>query len=354
MSLPLPQEVTGAGVGPVCVVTGAAGYLGGYLVRALKTLGCEVRAVDLRPAFADDPEVRTVVADVRDADALATAMDGADTVFHAAALLTILKVARPAVRQRVWDVNVGGAEAVIAACRRAGVGRLVHTSSVNVCVDGPRHEQDETAPYARRAPDLYTETKIAAEQAVLAANGGGLQTVAVRPGGIWGPGEGGFMLRAFLQQLARGAFVATFGPPDAVVDNTHVYNLVHAELLAAQRLAIGLPGGEAFFVTDDERFNGLEWFRPVVEALGHPWPKWRLPGRLMSLVGLAGEWVHYFGGPEPTLTSGGVLKLIASTSFRVDKARRELGWAPVRGRDDGLAEAMDDLRAVYAQLREGA
>jgi 3beta-hydroxy-Delta5-steroid dehydrogenase / steroid Delta-isomerase len=160
------------------------------------------------------------------------------------------------------------------------------------------------------------------------------------------------MLQSFLRQLAKGAFVARFGPPEAVVDNTHVYNLVHAELLAAQRLAAGLPGGEAFFVTDDERINGLEWFRPLVEALGHPWPRVRLPGRLLWLVGWAGEVLHYAGGPEPTLTSGGVLKLIASTSFRVDKARRELGWAPIRKRDDGLAEAMDDLRALYARLRE--
>jgi 3beta-hydroxy-delta5-steroid dehydrogenase/steroid delta-isomerase len=339
-------------VGPRCLVTGSAGYVGRHLVDALLALGCEVRGFDVVPHDREGLDAR--LGDLRDARAVRAACEGVDVVFHTAAVLTLLGIARRDVRQRVLEINVGGTDRVIEAARAAGVGRLVYTSSANVAIDRELVEADESVGYAQSFVDRYGESKVLAERAVLAADGvRGLRTAAVRPGGIWGPGSGGYMIETFLDQLAAGRFVATIGDGRAVVDNTHVYNVVRAMLLAAARLreAPDVVGGQAYFVTDDERINGIEWFRPIVEALGHRFPERKLPGRAMYAIGLASEVAHALGGPEPALTRIGVLKLIRSSSFSIDKARRELGYAPLVQRDEGMRLHMPDYRAAYDARR---
>ncbi|MCO4748323.1 MAG: NAD-dependent epimerase/dehydratase family protein, partial [Proteobacteria bacterium] len=315
---------------------------------------CNVRVFDIVPADLPDA-VEVFVGDIRDPDAVRAAVDGMDVVFHAAAVIELVGIASAAVRDRAVGINVRGTENVVAACQAASVPRLVHTSSANVCIDGEILEADESAPYAQTFVDLYAETKVGAENAVLAANSDTLRTVALRPGGLWGPGTGALMVTAFLEQLAAGNFVATIGDGTAVVDNTHVESLVRAELLAAQALSerSEVVAGQAYFITDEERINGIEWFRPIADGLGFAWPTRRVPGWLMYAVGWAGEVAHRFGGPKPTLTRIGVLKLVRGSSFRCDKARRDLGYEPLYTRDSGVAAHLDDYRASLARIQEG-
>ncbi len=338
-------------VGRRCLVTGGAGYLGRHLVAALRALGCEVRVLDVVPVEGD-----AVVGDVRDPRAVREAVDGVDVVFHTAAAMSFVGLARRATRTRVYGINVEGTRVVVAACREAGVERLVHTSSANVCIDREVIDADESTPYAASFVDLYGASKVAGERLVRAADGDGLRTVALRPGGIWGPGEGGYMVRKFLEQLVSGRLVATIGDGSAVADNTHVWSLTRAQLLAARALRTDPErvGGEAYFVTDDERINGVEWFRPLVEGLGYDFPRRRVPGRLMYAMAWLAELGHLLGAPEPALTRIGVLKLVRSSAFRIDRARAELGYAPLMRRDEGIAAHLDDYRALHDQLAQKA
>lgn len=336
-------------VGPVALVTGGAGYLGRHLTTRLLELGCEVRTFD-QTAEGPDPRAQHFVGDIRDYAALREAARGASVIFHAAAVILMVGVARPATRRRAFDVNVLGTEHVIRACRELGIGRLVHTSSANVLLDRPVVEADEEEPYAARFVDLYTETKVAAEKLVRAADGEGLRTVSLRPGGIWGFDDGSFMMKAFVEQLVTGRFKALIGSGEAVVDNTHVENLVDAQLLAAQALTERpeTVGGRAYHITDDERLNGLEFFRPLVEAFGEHFPTARIPGGLALAVAHALEWAHFVrGGAEPPLTRGGVYKLIRTSSLRIDRARRDLGYAPRYSHRD-LVRAVPALRAAHS------
>lgn len=334
-------------------VTGANGYLGRYLVDALRKLGCAVLACDVR---IDDDTLygaRWSQIDVRDTAALSEVFGPVDVVFHTAAVMCLAGMAPRSVADRVWSVNVDGTTSVIEACRAAGVKRLVYTSSANVVIDRELVEVDESVPYASTWVDLYGPSKAEAEKRVLAANGAELHTVALRPGGIWGPGEGGHMIRTFLGQLAKGRFVAVLGDGEAVVDNTHVHSLVRAELLAAMALATRpeVVGGRAYFITDDERVNGVEWFRPLVAGLGHEFPVQQVPPWMAYAVAWLGELGHRIGLPEPDLTRIGVLKLTRSSAFKVDAARRDLGYEPLVTAFEGLQTHLEDYRRIYEELR---
>jgi 3beta-hydroxy-delta5-steroid dehydrogenase/steroid delta-isomerase len=173
-----------------CLVTGAAGYLGRHLVAELLRQGLRVRGFDLAPAALHHRHYEHVQGDVSNHETVRKVCAGVETVFHTAAVLDFARFARPEQRERSHAVNVRGVEFMVRAAREAGVQRFVHTSSNGVTFDEAVIDGDETRPYVAHTRDLYTETKILGEQAALAANGhGGLLTCAIRPAGIYGPGE---------------------------------------------------------------------------------------------------------------------------------------------------------------------
>src|SRR5690606_38680698 len=129
-------------IGPEVLITGGAGYLGKHLSRRLLDLGCRVRTFD-RAAQGPDPRVEHYAGDIRDYAALREAARGVDAIFHAAAVIVMVGVARLETRRRTFDINVLGTEHVIRACRELGIGRLIYTSSANVLLDRPVVEADE-------------------------------------------------------------------------------------------------------------------------------------------------------------------------------------------------------------------
>lgn len=347
----MAPEPTADEVGPVCLVTGGRGYLGSHLVGRLARLGCTVRSLDLtRDTGAARQRVEQRVGDVRLQRDLRGACEGVDVVFHTAALINLLTRARPEVRRRVFDVNVLGTQQVIRACRSAGVGRLVYTSSFNVAMGAPIRDGDESAPLVGEGHgiDLYSQTKAIAEREVLAADEPGvLRSVALRPAGLWGAGEQCMMINAFGEQLLAGRFKLLVGNGRSLLDNTCIDSAVDAHLLAARALARrpDRVGGRAYFVTDGEPMNGMEWFRPLVEGLGYPWPRWRIPGPVMLRIAAVLEWLHFLGGPEPALTRRGVRNLIEDACFRIDRARDELGYVPRVRSAEGLRAILPELAA---------
>lgn len=355
-NVPPPPVLTADDVGRTCLVTGGSGYLGRALVRRLLEAGCTVRTLDVQTQ-GPDPRATHHVADLRDPGAIAEAFAGVDTVFHTAAIISVVgeDLAPPALRRFVYGVNVVGTENVVRAARAAGVTAFVHTSSFNVVMDRPIRDGDESLPYAAGAFDLYSVTKIAAEKLALEADGkDGMHVAAIRPGGIWGSGRGAMMIDAFVEQLAKGAFVASIGDGNALLDNTHVENVVDAELLAARALRTRpeTVGGRAYFVTDDDRYDGTEWFRPLVEGLGHRYPSAKIPAKVAMAIGYAGEVAHKLGAPTPTLTRRAVRNLTEGATFRIDRARADLGYEPRYGREH-LVDLLPELKPVHDRLRGG-
>jgi 3beta-hydroxy-delta5-steroid dehydrogenase/steroid delta-isomerase len=352
-----PPQFTPDDIGNHCLVTGGAGYLGRRIVRRLVEAGCTVRSLDvIAHDHADIPgaEVECVVGDLRNYKDIADACKDIDTVFHAAAIIKILEIARPSLRRFVYDVNVHGTRNVVRAAESAGVKALVQTSTFAVVMDRELDGKDETLPYATQSKDLYCLTKIEAEKAVLAGDKpGGLRTCSLRPGGLWGSDTNCMMIKSILDQLAKDNFKVLIGDGKATMDNTHVENLVDAELLAAKALHHHpeAAGGQAYFIVDDERYNALEWFRPLVEGLDMKFPSFRLPGSMMKGIARMMEVSHFMGGPEPVLTVRGIRNMTETSSFRIDKARKHLGYEPRYKLANGIPELLPMARAYLDQAR---
>src|SRR5688500_10192698 len=235
----MPQEV---------LVTGGGGFLGRRLVELLVERGDHVRFL----ARGKYPEVEALGArglqvDLRDADGLREAFRGVEVVHHVAS-----KAGYWGTREEFEGINVRGTENVIAACREAGVRRLVYTSTPSVI--GYEHDAEgiEQAPYPPQWESLYGETKARAEQLVLAANGPGLATVSLRPHLVIGPRDNNLVPR-IVERAKQGRLVIV-GDGKNRIDITYVDNAAWAHIDAADALTgpDAACAGKAYFVSNDE------------------------------------------------------------------------------------------------------
>uniref|UniRef100_H2Z4U0 3-beta hydroxysteroid dehydrogenase/isomerase domain-containing protein n=1 Tax=Ciona savignyi TaxID=51511 RepID=H2Z4U0_CIOSA len=195
------------------MVTGGCGYFGFELGKVLHHLGADVTLLDIQLP----PKIKEVL----------------DDHLHFIRLCKSL----------TEEINVQGTRNVIKACRVNNIQRLIYTSSYNVVLEGkPICAGDESMPYAdpNKMVDYYSRSKLAADKLILQANntmlddGRELKTCCLRPAGIYGPGE-----RRHIQRIANyidwGIIIMRIG--DAVVDWTHVNNLIQIHLLAVRGLS---------------------------------------------------------------------------------------------------------------------
>lgn len=327
------------------VVTGSSGFVGGHVVRALAARGDEVVALDVAPPRQpfDSDKVVVTTADLRDEAALKEAVRGADTVFHVASRVQT----RAHGSDEVFAVNVGGTDKLLAACREVGVPRFVYVSSASVVYDGSDIERgDERLPYPTHFHAPYAESKAIAEARVLKANGEGLLTCSIRPHVVFGPGDARFF-PAILARAKSGRLKAYVGDAHKLSDFTYVDNLVHGMLLAADKLEPGGPvGGQAYFVTNGEPLAFWEFIGRVLDGLGYPRPKFRVPYPIAFGVAAIRETFDALRGATPTedrFSRFTIRYLTTHHYFSCDKAKRDLGYVPVVNLEEGIRRTLAAL-----------
>ena len=323
------------------LVTGASGFLGSTLVRALAARGdavtALVRETSKCAALAGCPVTR-VIGDVQDKDSLARATRGHDIVFHCAG-----RVADWGPRQEFYRVNVEGTGNLLEASRSAGIRHFIHISSL-VVLGVPRSMPvNETAPYAARAFHPYIETKILAERLVLEYyNKYRLPITIIRPGIIWGPGDTTIFPR--LEQLARKKLLAFIGRGTNVLCLSYIGNLVAALLQAA---AVEQPDGQIYSIADEEQITSRTFFVALAEALGLPPPAIAVPFFALNAAAVLCElWVRLACPAQaPLLTRLGLYlwgtHYIADTS----RARQKLGYV----QKVSFTAGMQNLASWYRQ-----
>ncbi|KAK7048304.1 C-3 sterol dehydrogenase [Favolaschia claudopus] len=217
----------------IYLVIGGSGFVGRHIVQQLLDRGDTVSVLDIVQRYHDVPFYPGDITDqAQVADVLRKS--GTTCIIHTASPPAGVKLENA---DLYFRVNVGGTKAIIAAAQETGVRKLVFTSSAGVVWTGASLiDVDERTPIPEKHKDAYTESKAQAERAVLEANGkNGLLTVALRPAGIFGPGDRQLLLGLW-QVYERNQTHFQIGDNTNMFDWTYVGNVAAAHLLAADRL----------------------------------------------------------------------------------------------------------------------
>ena len=230
---------------PRAIVTGGAGFIGSALIRALAAKGYAVRVVDDLSsgdaANLDDTGAELRVGDVRDLDLLTEAARGCDVLFHLAAGAGVVESMNDPLTN--FDQNARGTVTALEAARRAGVPRLVFSSS-NAPLGENAYPAREDKPVAPLSP--YGASKAAGEAYCSAFYGAyGMEAVVVRFSNAYGPRSAhkGNVIPLFIRRLRTGEDLVVFG------DGTQTRDFVFCEDLAAGLIAAARTpgvGGQIF------------------------------------------------------------------------------------------------------------
>jgi nucleoside-diphosphate-sugar epimerase len=324
-------------------ITGASGFIGGKIAERLLAEGRRVRVLARRPLpHLEALGAEVIPGDLDNREALRRGCLGAETVFHVAGRVGVWGP-----RREFFDVNVGGTQNVINACREAGVPRLVYTSSPSVVYNGgDLAGLDESAPLCTAAPCAYPTSKAAAEREVLAAHGPSLATVALRPHLVWGPGDKNVVPRVLA--LARTGRLKIIGSGRNKVDVTHISNVVDAHLLAEGALAQPghAAGGKAYFITNGEPVILWDWINQLLRGVGIPEITKHVPLSVAYAAGglMEGLWRVLPLNGEPPMTRFVAKEMATDHWFDISAARRDLAYHPLVTMADGTAELIEHLR----------
>jgi nucleoside-diphosphate-sugar epimerase len=324
------------------LVTGAAGFVGKHLVDGLITRGDDVHATDVADA-GHRTDVSYTQFDITDGDAVKAAVNGMDVVFHVASIVHTKKNNQA----RVFEVNHKGTRILLQACRRAGVKRLVYISSASVVYEGKDIENgDETLPYGQdQAP--YADSKIEAEKDVLSDNQDAFLTCAIRPHIVFGPGDTRF-LPNILRRAQAGKLKMGVGRQLKLSDFTYIDNLIDGILRADASLCSNQKAaGQAYFITNGEPIPFWGFVDRVLVALGHPKLKGMVPYSVAyAAAAIAEFWDTLKGGginPENGLSRFAVRYMCTHHYFSIEKAKRDLGYAPKVNIDEGIRRTVAAL-----------
>ena len=321
----------------VNVITGATGLLGGHIAERLLARGDRVRGV-VRPGgdadFVRGLGAEPVVADFGDPDALRRALDGADVVYHCAA-----RVGEWGPWREFQEHIVDVAGRVFDACRAAGVGRLLHVSSIAV-YGHPRERADlftEDEPLGQHLwrRDYYRRAKIRAEE--LCRQYPGDWTV-VRPSWIYGPRDR-TMLPRLLRAFQAGR-VAVIGRGDNLLNIIYAGDVAEGAILAANH-----PGarGRAYNLSSEGEITQRQFLDLIADGLGVPRVTRHVPFRVAYWGATLGELIALAIRLKrpPHITRYGVSLMGRSTRFSVERARTELGWQPQTPAAEGVRRMLE-------------
>ena len=332
------------------LLTGASGYIGSHVARALAERGDDLRvfarrAADLSPI--DGLEYERATGDITDRRAVRRALDGVDRVFHVAGRTSL----RPRDREGVFAANVRGAKTMFEEARAAGVERFVHTSTVGaIGVAKPGGAIDEESPFEIGHLGIaYVNSKHEAELEGFRQAAHGLPLVIVNPTFALGPEDPtgtsmGLVRRFMLEQIP--AYV------EGALNVVDVRDVAVGHLLADEKGEVGeryILGGRNF--TFDRLFADLSRLSGVEP------PPLKLPTRL-AIGGL--DAAERLGFRVPS-RSEEIRSASLWWTYRSAKAKRELGFAPrpheetledaVRWQQDQLAGRIPDTGPERLVLR---
>ncbi|KTW29303.1 hypothetical protein T552_01258 [Pneumocystis carinii B80] len=325
------------------LIIGGAGFVGGSLVsRLVKEKTCKrITVFDLNIGDKGFTSVNYVKGDICEYEKLREVIrqNRSDVIFHMASPIHGLG-------KKIYEkVNIEGTKQVIRAALSENVKAIIYTSSAGVVFNGKDLiNVDETMPIPRGTMDAYNETKAEAERLILEANGkNGLMTVSIRPSGIFGPGDVQ-LIPGMISVLKNRQTRFRIGNNMNLFDFTYVDNVVHAHLLASQKLfspeATNISG-QAFFITNGEPIYFWDFPSTVWAHLGHvPSNIIHFPRYLGIIIAFIFEIISFITRKEPNFTRFRVKLTCANRYYSINKARKLLDYYPIVNLDEGIKRSL--------------
>ena len=310
------------------LVTGATGFTGGYMVDHLLERGYQVRAF-IRPsvrmeALKQKP-VEIAEGDLITKSTLIKAMQGIDVVFHIGAMYRAANMPDRA----FWNVNVIGTENVMQAALETGVRRVIYCSTCGVHGHVDEPPANESAPI--KPGDVYQDSKVEAEKvAMFYHREKDLPVTIVRPVGIYGPGD--MRMLKMYRMIYNRKFIM-FGGGNVFYHLTYVTDTVEGFRLASEK-----PDavGQTYIIAGEQYFTLNEFAEMVAGALGVPPPRLKFPVWPVYMAGYLCEKICVPLRVQPPIFRRRVDLFTHSRAFDISKAKKELGYQPKVGLQEGI------------------
>jgi nucleoside-diphosphate-sugar epimerase len=311
------------------LVTGGTGFTGAALVLRLLEEGQSVRSIDSQKGLYFDglekAGCENIIGSITDADLVDKSMEGVDFVFHLAAAFRELNVPD----KHYYDVNVNGTRNVLEAAKKHGAKKVVYCSTQGVhghIVDPPGDEDSPVTP-----ADYYQKTKYEGELVTQEYGEQGMNTTIIRPTAIYGPGDPGRFLMIY--KWARQGFFPMFGRGNTFYHPVYIDNLVDAFLLT---MDLGTGKGGTYLIADEHYFPIKELVQKVGNAMDLEVKIVHFPLSPLVVAGHICEKACKPFGIAPPIFPRRVDWYRQVRAFRIDRAKRELGYEPRVGIDEGL------------------
>lgn len=311
------------------LVTGGTGFTGKALVKRLLDLGHEVISLDYQEGLKTD-EIRewgakVVIGSVTDRQVVASCMEGVEIVHHLAAAFRELDVAN----EYYDEVNIHGTEIVLEEAFKVGVKKFIYCSTCGV------HGNVEHPPGGEEAPiapgDYYQRTKYEAEPKVHEYSAKGMETIILRPAAIYGPGDPERFAMIF-RRASKGSF-PMFGSGKTYYHPLYIDNLIDAFILAMEP---GKGVDEAYLIADEEYVELNDLVARTGKALGVDVKIPHYPILPLIVAGHICEKVCKPFKIAPPIFPRRVDWFRQNRAFDISKAKRDLGYDPKIGLDEGL------------------
>lgn len=311
------------------LVTGGTGFTGKALVRRLLDENHQVVALDYQEGLKTD-ELRqwgaeVVIGTVTDREVVKRVMKGVDVVHHLAAAFRELNVPN----SYYEDVNVGGTRIVLEEAHTQKVKKFIYMSTCGV------HGNIDNPPGGEDAPiqpaDYYQQTKYDAEPLVQKYYAKGLKTVILRPAAIYGPGDPERFFMIF-KRVKKGMF-PMFGNGKTYYHPLYIDNLIDACMLSMEE---GKGDGEAYLIADEDYLEIKDLVVRTAQALN---VEVKIPHFPVMPVVIAGHICEQICKPfkiNPIIFPRRVDWYRQNRAFKIDKAKKDLGYVPKVGIDEGL------------------
>lgn len=319
------------------LVTGGTGFTGKALVRRLIDMGHQVVALDYKEGLKTreirDWGAEVILGSVTDMDVVRRAVKGVEVVHHVAAAFREMDVPE----SHYYDVNVNGTRNVFQAALDEGVRKVVSCSTCGVHGNVDHPPAGEDAPI--QPADYYQRTKWEAEPVALEFFERGVNTTILRPAAIYGPGDPERFFLIF-KRVAKGTF-PMFGNGRTLYHPLYIDNLVDAFVLAMED---GKGDGEAYLIADEQYLQIEDLVLRVGRALGVDVRIPHYPVWPVVAVGHVVEKACKPLGIVPPIFPRRVDWYRQNRAFRIDKAKRDLGYQPRVGIDEGLRRTAEWYR----------